>query len=416
MVYRLAPVLSPPLLALPLLLCAACGDNELVNPIYGAGFSLSFEPVALSGKHMEVTEFKFIPGTSELLLLDKQGGVAHYKLNGSSAELLGSFQTPNVLGVDDCGLISIAFDPDFSNNKFFYLGHCVDGYTSGVTRFTWTPGSLAGVPATAKEIIMVHEPLAIKPWHNVGSIGFDDTGALWALFGEKTVKNNAQDLSNDRGKILRILPSHNPDVGGYMPAPDNPFAGDATKNAAIYAYGLRSPWRGVRDGMGRYWVGDVGADDAEEVNMIPGPGVNLGWPVAEGVCLAEAQCSGLIEPVTTWGRGAEELYAQQDALTAPTGRRTVFVGGPYRGGPDDRYETYLDDVVLFGDFFTGWVRGMKVDASGKVVLDQHLGHLESVSSWDQGPDGYLYVATYGSYKSQDVDPSGRLWRVVRAAN
>jgi glucose/arabinose dehydrogenase len=377
-----------------------------------SSFGLAFEDIVLSAGHVDATEVRFLPGGTELLLLERSGVVSHYALEGDVATWLGSF-TLTVGTETDCGLISLAFDPDFADNKFLYVGHCVDRYTSGITRLTFDPQDLASVPTTAAEIIMETEPLAGNAWHNVGAIGFEPGGVMWALFGEKTIKDNAQSYTSNLGKLLRIVPNREASGSGHTAAPDNPFVGDATKSPDLYALGLRSPWRGARDGAGRYWVGDVGANDYEEINLVLAPGTNLGWPTAEGQCMDS--CSGLTDPVTSWSRSSSEPYAQEDPATSPSGRRSAWVAGPYQGADTDRYAGNLDGVMLFGDFFTGWVRGMRVDDSGVVVSDRYLANLPAAASWDVGADGFLYVVTYGSYKNAEaVDPAGHLWRVIPA--
>ena len=52
-------------------------------------------------------------------------------------------------------------------------------------------------------------------------------------------------------------------------------------------------------------------------------------------------------------------------------------------------------------------------ASGALVMDEHIGHLQGVVSSSQGADGYLYVATWGAgCESTIEDPTGDLYRVV----
>ena len=86
------------------------------------------------------------------------------------------------------------------------------------------------------------------------------------------------------GKLLRIVPSREPGVGGFEPAPDGPLADDEDASQSVYALGLRSPFRGTRDSRGFYWIGDVGSDFFEEVNVVRAPLANFGWPDHEGPC------------------------------------------------------------------------------------------------------------------------------------
>src|SRR5690606_5471629 len=97
------------------------------------------------------------------------------------------------------------------------------------------------------------------------------------------------------GSLVRVVPSEG---GGFTVPGDNPFAGEAGKSGAVWAYGLRSPWRATLDARGRYWIGDVGEATHEEVTLVRGPGENLGWPSIEGPCGDD--CGDTTPPLVSW--------------------------------------------------------------------------------------------------------------------
>lgn len=129
--------------------------------------------------------------------------------------------------------------------------------------------------ASASLVLEVGDDRATSAWHNFGALGFFDDAeqSLWLLSGEKSVGSNSQDLGTDLGAVLRIVPRRGQGSAGYDPHPDNPFAGpgadpDASSGPNLYAWVLRSPWRGAIDHQGRIWIGDVGRH-REEVNLEP---------------------------------------------------------------------------------------------------------------------------------------------------
>jgi glucose/arabinose dehydrogenase len=404
-------------LALTMTACRSGAGGADAGPPAAA---LDFEAIDVEGGLDLATDLRFLPGGDELLVAGKDGGVTHLRLRGDRAERLGHFQVPGVYSRLDCGLISLALDPDFADNGYLYAGACASMTESAIVRLTFQPDDHAAIAATAVEILRAGDPAADRPWHNIGSIGFDSTGAMWALFGDKVQSDNGQDLDDDLGAVVRILPSRDRDRGGHEPAPDNPFLGMLDHDPDVYAYGLRSPWRGAVDSAGRLWIGDVGAHGAEEINVLAGPGDNFGWSIHEGPCTGGG-CAGLRDPVAWWVHtDAASPYLLDDAEAVDTIARAGWVGIEPRppAGTDDPYGGRLAGHMLFGDFCLGFVRGLAIDGDGAVVSDQHLGHLANASAWDQGPDGHLYATTFGQCQTDHLDPppqESRLWRAVPAA-
>lgn len=379
-------------------------DGTDVTTAGDEGPPLQFEVVEVDEPVDRPTDLRFLPGRYEFFVLSKDGDVAHYALadnDSPTASMVGSFVVPDVHSESDCGLISVAFDPDFEDNRFFYVGTCISQFDSGIFRLELLDDYDA-IPDTMTEIMIVGHASASNPWHNVGSIGFDPQGYLWALFGDKTVKSSAQNRASNLGSLVRIIPDRTPDGSGYEPAPDNPYYGDPDFSWDIFAYGLRSPWRGLLDRQGRYWVADVGANSAEEINVISAPGTNLGWPTHEGPCV-EGDCRGYHDPVTSWPHGPHP-YMEDDEDVEPVSSRVAWVGLIYEDRGNDRYDGLLTDKVLFGDRCLGYLRTLVVDDDGNVVSDEHVGHLPNASAWDQGPDGYVYTVTYGGCGSLSVEP------------
>jgi hypothetical protein len=355
---------------------------------------IRFAPIALTGtltpagtgkNPIGFTELRFLPGGTEFLVSQKGGWINHFRMMGNGAMLLRRTELAGVYAQADCGLISIAIDPDYANNKYVYAGHCTAVNRSKIVRLTNGDGGLTG----SVDVLNFSAPTGNTAWHSIGSMGFDKSGNMWALHGEFTVSSNAQNVSSIMGKLLRFIPRPAA-MGGPMGAPGNPFP----NGPLVYAYGFRSPWRGLLDSRGRWVVGDVGDTRAEEINVVTMPGQNFGW---DGSRAGPSTTPGMVNPIVTYripndpyvGEGNDEWEARQG--------RAVWVGTQYEDCGNDRYNGALTGVYLFGDAYAGWVRGMLLDDMGRKTADRLLANVASVSSMQQHPDGYIYAVKFGAY-------------------
>ena len=348
------------------------------------------------------TDFAFLPGRDEeLLVLSQSGGIRHIRLTTDGITFLGETEA-TVFFNEGCGLHSIVVDPEFEDNGLIYLTRCVDTLTSTLTRHVAFP--LSELDSSGKEILSVKlDEAQLENWHRFGSFGFEPDGeTMWLLVGDHFARDRAQDPSNLFGTLVRFLPNREPNGEGHAnPAGPEPEPGTDPR---VYAFGFRSPWRGSRDKQGRYFVGDVGLRETEEVNVVVRYGQNFGWDTYEGPC--ETDCDGVANPITSYGRESNEHYVLDDPDTEPAVRRAVWVGQKYEDASVDRYYGLMDGFLPFGDFFTGWVRGLRVNEAAELVEDRLLGHLTEVTSMKLGPDGYWYALTLNGklHRAEQVIP------------
>jgi glucose/arabinose dehydrogenase len=396
-----------------------------VEPELGLAFipveTRTSEPDAQTIAHMELTGLAFLPKQQGLLVWEKNGRVLHYRRDSDDVlTRLGEFKIRDVEQESDCGLISIALDPAWEQNHYLYAGHCVNRRSSEVTRYRFDPagGDYEAVADSAQRVIEFGDRRANRAWHNVGALGFfdDPEHSMWILTGDKRRSDNAQDHSTNLGGVLRIIPNRGAE-GGYEPHPDNPFGGPGSdpelqSSPELYAWGLRSPWRGAIDARGRIFIGDVG-EGHEEINVASTAGQNFGWEDSDGPCDPEEEsCEGLTDPVAWWGRSSDHRYVHEDGAARGSSSRVAWVGAPYRPHPQDPYRGVLDDSVLFSDMCIGFVRALSVDDQGEVTRDDQLGHLVGLSGAAQADDGQLYVTSYGDCTSDTFGIGGGIFRAA----
>ncbi len=293
---------------------------------------------------------------------------------------------------DERGLLGIAFHPNFRQNGLFYT-YASEPVHGAATFSTLPQGAVANCqnvllewhvkeidedsvivdPGSAREVLRIDKP---QFNHNGGVLAFGPDHMLYLSLGDGGGSNdvgvghapagNAQTLVNGNvlGKILRINPRGGNSVNGQYGIPaDNPFA-DRTNPLPgpheIWAYGFRNPWRMSFDALtGRLYVGDVGQNDIEEVDVVR-KGMNYGWPIKEGTFLFDGLLpgragtgyvwqnspgapAGLIDPIAEYDHGDAEAAP----LHSKTPSREAIIGGyVYRG---DEIEA-LRGRYVFGDY------------------------------------------------------------------
>lgn len=263
----------------------------------------------------------------------------------------------------DRGLVGLAFDPNFNLNHYIYVYYTktdTAGTRNRLSRFTASTSSPDLVqPNTETPIIEIPHTTNI---HTGGAMGFGKDGMLYLGVGDGGVSTTAQDLSDLRGKVLRLNVS---DLAHLVPS-DNPFYNQAGARGEIYAYGLRNPFSGaMQPGGNTFWISDVGQDQWEEVNVIQRAG-NYGWPLVEGA----SSNPSYVNPIYTYSHAG---YAN-----------AAVTGGTFYTG--NQFPTEYANSYFFSDYLNGFMR--RVDSTGQEV--DFGTNLAGALDVDMGPDGSLY--------------------------
>jgi glucose/arabinose dehydrogenase len=150
--------------------------------------------------------------------------------------------------------------------------------------------------------------------------------------------------------------------------------------AAIYAYGLRNPWRfSFNRTTGDLWIGDVGQNEWEEIDYLKKgtpAGTNFGWSYYEGNHVHKRQPinrSRLVFPV----------FEYSHALGV-----AVVGGYVYRGAAIPRLRGYY----VFADYISGrtWAKAGLAGRTRPISLGTNVA---PISSFGEGAAGNLYIVS-----------------------
>lgn len=295
------------------LFLAACGSNSTSTPPPPPPPTNLTLTTVVSGLANPL-DLKQPPGDNRFFVVEQRGTI---RIIQNGALLPGNFldiqSLTNFDGAEQ-GLLGMAFHPNYSTNRLFYINYTTDtgGRHTVIAEFqTKASDPNQADPATERVLLTVSQPFTN---HKGGQLAFGPDNLLYLGLGDGgsggDPNNNGQNVNVLLGKILRIdvNPPFSAGLQYAIPA-DNPLAGGGGAKE-IWAYGLRNPWRfSFERGGTRLFCGDVGQDAWEEIDLIT-KGGNFGWHVMEGAhCFNPASgcdMSGKILPIAEYSHSEGE--------------------------------------------------------------------------------------------------------------
>lgn len=333
------------------------------------------------------------PGrTNQIFVVERRGRISYVPdINAVTPQRLVFLDLVNQMSFDDTaegerGLMGMAFHPGFATNGYFFVFYTAPGspYIDRLARFTADPNTLTVNTNTQLRLFDVVDQ---DFNHNGGDLHFGNDGYLYIGTGDEgqqyNIRQNAQRIDKDLySALLRIDVDKKP--GNPEPKPSantttiytnasglayysipagNPFVNATsflgaaintnTLRAEIFALGFRHIWRFSIDApTGDIWVGDVGQDWIEEINIVTNGG-NYGWAYHEGwsnaVTLYPTQPTLLSNPPPGFVH-APPFYSYLH--TARAGSEPQFKGNSVTGGVVYRGTKIpeLTGAYIFGDF------------------------------------------------------------------
>lgn len=289
---------------------------------------------------------------------------------------------PDVVARGQGGLLDVAIDPNFAENRFVYLSFS-EGGPGGAGTAVFR-GALGPRGLEEGRVIFRQVPKVNGTGHFGSRMVFGRDGTLFVTLGDRyAYRDSAQDVTTHLGKIVRIRRDG-------TPPSDNPFLTRSDAKPEIWSYGHRNlQGAALHPLTGQLWTVEHGAQGGDELNH-PQPGKNYGWPVITyGVDYSGAKIG-----IGTKAPGMEQPVHYWDPSIAPSGL-LFYTGSVYPGWKDSLFTGSLK----FGALVRLTLNGDAVTQEERLLQD--LG--ERIRDVRQGPDGLIYLLT--------DSPEGRVLRL-----
>ncbi|MGI0115877.1 PQQ-dependent sugar dehydrogenase [Zooshikella sp. RANM57] len=307
----------------------------------------------------------------QIVILDKQGK----KIFQFNLDLPIAY-------VGQGGLLDIVLHPDYSENHWVYFSYSRElssGYTTAVARakITVNPPKL-----TQLETIFSAKAVSDNTHHFGSRLAFDVKHRLYVTVGDRGERSNAQHLTNDFGKVLRLTDKGQPAMG-------NPFSASSDKRREIFSYGHRNPQGLVYDRKtNTMWLHEHGPLGGDEVNLLKA-GENYGWPMV------------------TYGREYSGLLISEfTSLPGMTSPEWYWVPSIAPSGMSIYYGTLFKDwqgQLLVGALKAKLLVRLPV-ANHRIQQEQRFAMTARIRDVEVGVDGAIYALTDES--------SGKLLKIM----
>ena len=327
----------------------------------------------------------FLPD-GRLVVTERAGRMRIVGKDGKlSSPLVG---VPQVFARGQGGLHDVVLDQDYAQNNTIYF--CFAEPVDGGARTALARAKLidGATPRLDDVKVIFHQDGPLSRGNHFGCriVQTPDSNLFLTMGDHFTYRNEAQNLANHLGKIVRIRPD------GSVP-PDNPFVSRTGAKPEIWSYGHRnSQGAAINPQTGKLWEHEHGPRGGDEIN-IPEAGKNYGWPVIgygidyDGSKIHEStQKAGMEQPIKYWVPSiAPSGMAFYTGDLFPAWRGSLFVG------------------ALAGQIL------VRLELKGDTVASEErlLRTLnERIRDVRMGPDGALWLATDNS--------AGRILRLAPA--
>lgn len=334
------------------------------------------------------------------VFITEQSGKINVFNNSGSTTVKKTFLTLILPSINtEEGLFSIAFHPNYSVNKYFYVTYTLktpDSTRLRLSRFTCSANPDSAIRNSE---FVIYEMVSRFNRHFGGKLLFDANGYLNISTGDGNTEGVLSQDSSLWGKFLRINVDSFSAGRNYSIPPSNPYYQNQLGiREEIYAAGFRHLWKFSIDPVtNMIWGGDVGESTWEEIDIIKS-GKNYGWSTLEGYECWLINCD-------TAGRNFEPpltVYNHNVGFS-------ITGGYVYRGN----LLPTLYNRYVYADFVSGRVWALNYESKlNRQLLDSTL----NIVSFGTDASNELYVLCYNpgrvqklvstSYYGYDCDVNG----------
>ncbi|MFT4608925.1 MAG: glucose/arabinose dehydrogenase [Chitinophagales bacterium] len=204
----------------------------------------------------------------ELIFTERSGQVKQLNLTNLTVETL--MGAPAVFAEGQGGMLDVAIGPNYGETGWIYFTYSKPVGHGGAT--TLARAKRYNNRLTDWQDLLVSQAVTNTGQHFGSRIAFDDDNHIYFGIGDRGERDQAQNLDNHMGSILRL------NLDGSVPD-DNPFSTNKNARDEIWSYGHRNP-QGLQFDQDKkiFWSIEHGPRGGDEINLIQ-KGKNYGWPV-----------------------------------------------------------------------------------------------------------------------------------------
>jgi len=246
-------------------------ELEAGAPFTATALAQFAEPWAISAE----------PGTGVLFITEKAGALKFFDPATGRVGNVSGIPKDDVSYGGQGGFAEVTFAPDYETSRTIYLSWVSaedDGKRYGKIGMGTLSCEDGGDCAVEGLTEIWRQTPALESFGQFGlRITFTPDGEyMFVSSGDLMANEPAQDLTNNLGSMLRLMPDGSA-------APGNPFASMGSPSDQVWSYGHRTPYGLEFDLDGQLWELEHGPRGGDEINKII-PGENYGWPlVSDGI-------------------------------------------------------------------------------------------------------------------------------------